>query len=51
MIDGVIEGGWGFVWAAYLITAATLIGYTISLWIRDPGDDDHSESTPIEEDV
>ena len=31
---GVIEGGWEFVWAAYAVTAAILIGYTISLLAR-----------------
>jgi heme exporter protein D len=31
---GVIEGGWGFVWGAYGISAAILIGYAVSLHFR-----------------
>lgn len=31
---GVIEGGWEFVWAAYGISAAILIGYAVSLHTR-----------------
>ncbi len=34
MADGVIAGGWGFVTAAYVITAVGLIGYALSLWRR-----------------
>lgn len=34
MSGGVVSGGWGFVWAAYGITAAVLIVYTISLVMR-----------------
>lgn len=34
MNEGVIVGGWGFVWAAYAVTAISLIAYTISLAIR-----------------
>ena len=34
MSMGVIEGGWGFVWAAYLVTAVVLGGYTISVVLR-----------------
>ena len=32
--SGVIEGGWGFVWAAYGLTWATMVAYTISLFAR-----------------
>lgn len=31
---GVIEGGWEFVWAAYGISAAVLLGYAASLVAR-----------------
>ena len=34
MSEGVIIGGWGYVIAAYSITAAGLIGYTWSLVYR-----------------
>ena len=34
-MQGVIEGGWSFVWAAYGISWAGLIGYLVSLWLRD----------------
>jgi len=34
MTGGVISGGWEFVWAAYGITAAIFILYTISLAVR-----------------
>jgi hypothetical protein len=27
-MNGVLSGGWSFVWAAYLISAALLVGYT-----------------------
>ena len=33
-MTGVIEGGWGFVWAAYGISAVILIGYAVSLHLR-----------------
>jgi hypothetical protein len=33
-MTGVVEGGWPFVWAAYGITAAILIGYAVSLHRR-----------------
>jgi hypothetical protein len=31
---GVVEGGWEFVWAAYLLTAAGLLGYAVSVFLR-----------------
>ena len=31
---GVIEGGWEFVWAAYGISSAVLLGYLASLVLR-----------------
>ena len=35
---GILEGGWEYVTAAYLITWVFFVGYTISLWTRHPGD-------------
>jgi heme exporter protein D len=34
MTEGVISGGWEFVWAAYGITAAVFVLYGISLLSR-----------------
>ena len=34
MNQGVISGGWEFVWAAYGITAAVFTVYTVSLIAR-----------------
>jgi hypothetical protein len=34
MNQGVVSGGWQFVWAAYGVSAALFIGYTISLVAR-----------------
>lgn len=31
---GFIEGGWEFVWAAYLVSAAVLGGYAVSVVVR-----------------
>ena len=33
-MTGVVEGGWPFVWAAYGISAAILIGYAVSIHRR-----------------
>ncbi len=33
-MSGVIEGGWSFVVAAYVATAAVLSSYGLSLWLR-----------------
>jgi len=33
-MSGIIEGGWGFVAAAYLVTAAVLGGYASSVFLR-----------------
>ncbi len=35
-MDGMIQGGWEYVWAAYGLTWAGLLGYTLSLWLRRP---------------
>lgn len=39
-MDGIVTGGWEFVWAAYGITFAALGGYTISLLLRTRADED-----------
>jgi hypothetical protein len=36
---GRIEGGWGYVWAAYAITWGALAGYGLFLWFRRPPSD------------
>lgn len=28
-MNGIVSGGWSFVWAAYLVTASILIAYSI----------------------
>ncbi|GMU58350.1 MAG: hypothetical protein AMXMBFR34_01130 [Myxococcaceae bacterium] len=35
--SGVIEGGWGYVFAAYTVALASLVLYALSLWTRRPG--------------
>lgn len=44
-MQGVIHGGWGYVWSAYGVTWVALLLYAISLWRRSavPGGDRHSE--------
>ena len=34
MTQGIVTGGWEFVWAAYEITAAALLIYGVSLALR-----------------
>lgn len=34
MTGGIVTGGWGFVWAAYGITLAAFIIYSISIFVR-----------------
>lgn len=29
-MNGLVTGGWGFVWAAYIVSAAIFITYTIA---------------------
>ena len=31
---GVVEGGWEFVWTAYGLSAAILVGYAVSVHVR-----------------
>lgn len=38
MNSGVIEGGWEFVIAAYVVSAAVLGGYWLSIFIRLRGE-------------
>lgn len=33
-MTGIVEGGWPFVWAAYIVSALVLGGYTV-VTIRD----------------
>jgi hypothetical protein len=33
-VNGTVVGGWGFVVAAYAISAVLLAGYAISVWRR-----------------
>ena len=35
--SGRIQGGWEYVWAAYIIAWASLSLYALSLWLRRPG--------------
>jgi len=32
--SGVVQGGWEFVWAAYAVSAAVLLGYAASIHLR-----------------
>ena len=33
-MDGMIQGGWEYVYAVYGLTWATLFGYMFSIWFR-----------------
>jgi len=33
-MNGIIQGGWGFVWSAYGVTAFVLLFYTASVIMR-----------------
>ena len=33
-MTGMIEGGWGYVWAVYLVTWGSLVAYGVSLYMR-----------------
>ncbi len=33
-MEGMIQGGWEYVWTVYSLTWATLLGYAISIWWR-----------------
>ncbi|HEY5611343.1 MAG TPA: hypothetical protein VIL97_09065 [Thermoanaerobaculia bacterium] len=34
-MEGIVAGGWEYVVAAYLITAATLLAYGASVFVRE----------------
>ena len=34
-MSGIVHGGWGYVWAAYLVSAVVLGGYTIRAIVLD----------------
>lgn len=36
---GIVTEGWGYVTAAYTLSWLTFIGYTLSLWLRQPKED------------
>jgi hypothetical protein len=42
-VTGVIQGGWEYVQAAYLVTAAILIGYVVSLYARHRAERDRRQ--------
>ena len=33
-MTGIIEGGWEYVWGAYAVSAAILMGYAVSIYRR-----------------
>ena len=33
-MTGILEGGWPYVWGAYGVSAAILIGYALSIHLR-----------------
>ncbi|HYO57877.1 hypothetical protein [Archangium sp.] len=35
--SGRIQGGWEYIWTAFLIAWASLSLYSLSLWLRRPG--------------
>ena len=41
MSEGVVVGGWGFVWAAYALTAVGFLIYGITLVTRLKGSKNH----------
>ena len=45
-MDGAIEGGWGYVIAAYGISWTVWIGYALSLWLRSRSAQDRLEEQP-----
>jgi len=34
-MNGVLNGGWGFVWAAYIVTALTIFGYAARTFVQN----------------
>ncbi len=43
MTEGVVTGGWQFVWLAYGITATAFIVYGVSLFVRLRGATTHDQ--------
>lgn len=43
-MTGLIDGGWGYIYAAYIVTWVTFVGYALSLWLRQPDQPDPGES-------
>lgn len=44
-MNGVVTGGWNFVWAAYGVTAAILLAYSVSVIRRFSTRDEHDKKT------
>lgn len=44
--SGVIEGGWGYVYASYAVALLGLAFYALSLWTRRPGAQPPSGDVP-----
>jgi hypothetical protein len=42
VVSGVVEGGWSFVAAAYLVTAAVLGGYATFVFLRLRNETNHA---------
>ena len=36
-MNGIVSGGWAFVWAAYIITAVVLTGFTARAFVLHRG--------------
>ncbi len=34
--SGQLQGGWEYIWAAWILSWAGLVGYGLSLWVRRP---------------
>lgn len=34
--EGVLRGGWEYIYGGYALSALFLVAYTISLWVRRP---------------
>jgi hypothetical protein len=39
---GRIQGGWEYIWAAYIIAWVSISLYALSLWLRRPGKAPHA---------
>lgn len=36
-MNGVLSGGWAFVWAAYAVSALLIFGYTVRTFVQNRG--------------